>query len=99
MHGDEIHSKRICPQYRSRHCYNECKWFGNCLDLEAGDALDPSETFCSSCGVVHHRIVMFGIGTGRNVKYLCPKCYLAAEARARCFVGERINVQAKAKKK
>ena len=23
-----------CKQYRTRYCYDECNWFGKCLDFE-----------------------------------------------------------------
>lgn len=89
--NDEIIAKRICPHYRTRYCYNECTWFGNCLDLEAGDALDPNEAICSNCGRVHRRWVMFETNTGRNKQYQCPKCYLKGQAETGKFTFGRVQ--------
>ena len=89
--NDEIVAKRICPQYRTRYCYNECNWFGNCLDLEAGDNIAEDEAICSTCGRVLKRWVMFSNCTGRNKHYQCPKCYLKGQSESGRFSFGRVQ--------
>lgn len=72
---DEIKAKQICKDYHSRYCFDECKWFGNCLDQQIGDNISETDAICSSCGRVLPRVIMFTTNTGRSKQHLCPKCY------------------------
>lgn len=91
--SDEIIAKQICPQYRSRYCYDECNWFGNCIDLEIGDSIADDEAICSSCGRILKKWTMFEISTGRNSHYLCPKCYLKGQSDSGRFTFGRLMMR------
>lgn len=69
--------EKICPQYHSRFCFNECQWFGNCPDQERGDSLPDNMGVCSNCGRIGNRYLMEEINTGRKAQRLCIECYKA----------------------
>ena len=81
----------ICPQYRTKYCYNECNWYGDCPDLDAGDQLTEDEAICTSCGLVLERRMMFNINPGRKPVPLCPECYLKAQSRISGFEINGVN--------
>lgn len=36
-------NERICEQFHTRYCYDECNWFGNCLDQIRGEELEAED--------------------------------------------------------
>ena len=97
--NDEIVAKQICKDYHSRYCFDECQWFGNCIDQQIGDNLSEDEAICSTCGRIRPRWMMFSTNTGRNTQIQCPKCYLHGQYETGMHSQIRANVFGKMKGK
>lgn len=47
--------------------------------------MKPNEAECIRCGTVMGKYWMNPIGTGRNIHYICPKCFVISGRQADRF--------------
>lgn len=61
--------------------------------------MKENEVECIRCGEVMNRHWVERIGTGRNVHYLCPKCFRISGSQADKVTGRMVDAIKKGKNK
>ena len=61
--------------------------------------MKENEAECIRCGEVMNRHWMERIGTGRNIHYMCPKCFKISGSQADKVTGRMVDAIKKGKNK